>query len=83
MKRHTVIQKQRGEKGKNSPEFYFFVHAPLTKYKGKYIAILGKRVVASGVSVKKVWEEARKKYPKQLPTIAKIPKEEVLVMLWK
>ena len=68
---------------KTSAEFDFFVHTPLTKYKGKYVALVGKKVVAFGLSAKDVWEKARKKHPQKLPTIAKIPKEEVLVMRWK
>lgn len=66
-----------------SPEFEFFITSPLTRYEGRYVAILGKRIVASGVSAKRVWEVARKKYPKSYPTIAKIPKKEILVMSWK
>lgn len=65
-----------------SPEFDFFLHTPLTEYEGKYVAIVGKKVISSGLSAKEVWEKAQKKYPKSLPTIAKIPKQEVLVLLW-
>jgi hypothetical protein len=66
-----------------SAEFDFFIHAPLTQYEGRYVAIVGKKVISSGRSAKKVWEQARKKYPKSLPTLAKIPKQEVLVFLWR
>lgn len=66
-----------------SPEFEFFINNPLTKYEGRYVAILGKKVIESGISAKQVWESARKKYPRSLPTIAKIPKQEVLILLWK
>ena len=65
-----------------SPEFEFFISNPLTKYEGRYVAILGRKVIGSGVSAREVWESARKKYPGSLPTIAKIPKEEVLILLW-
>ena len=68
---------------KTSPEFDFFLHTPLTRYEGKYVAILGKKVVASGLSAKDVWDEALKKYPNQIPTIAKLPKKEVMVMIWR
>lgn len=63
---------------KISPEFDFFVHNPLTEYEGMYVAILGRKVVASGLSAKDVWDEVIKKYPKQIPTIAKLPKKENL-----
>ena len=68
---------------KTSPEFDFFLHNPLTRYEGKYVAILGKKVVASGISAKDVWDEVIKKYPNQIPTIAKLPKKEVMVMIWR
>lgn len=74
---------QTKEKITISPEFDFFISAPLTKYKGKYVALVGRKIVASGPSAKEVWQNARKKYPQKLPTIAKIPKEEVLVLVWK
>lgn len=66
-----------------SPEFDFFIHAQLDQYEGKYVAILGKKVVGSGISAKEVWERTKKKYPKSIPTIAKVPKQEVLVLLWR
>ena len=68
---------------RNSAEFDFFLHNSLSKYEGRYVAILGRKVVASGLSAKDVWDEATRKYPKQVPTIAKLPKEEILVMIWR
>lgn len=68
---------------KISPEFDFFVHSSLDRYEGKYVAILGKKVVSSGLSAKTVWEKAREKYPKSIPTIAKVPRQEILVLIWK
>ena len=70
-------------KGSASEEFDFFVKNPLSEYEGSYVAIIGKKVVSFGASAKEVWEQARKKYPKSLPTIAKIPKKEVMVLVWK
>ena len=66
-----------------SEEFEFFIHNPLNNYEGKYIAIVGKKVVSSGSSAKETWDKARKKLPKSIPTIAKIPKKEVMVLVWK
>lgn len=74
---------QKNSKTNTSEEFDFFIKSPLTKYKGNYVALLGKKVVASGKSAKSVWEKAKKLHPEKLPTIAKVPKEEVLVLLWK
>lgn len=80
--------KKRKIKDLSSEEFEFFLKAPLKKYRGKYVAILGDRVVASGENAKEVWKEARQRYPDKLPTLAKLPKEETLILrilwnLWK
>lgn len=64
-------------------EFEFFVKSDLEKYKGEYIAIVGKRIAAHGKNAKEVWQEAKRKFPKTLPTIAKLPKEEAMILLWK
>jgi len=74
---------ERNRKQGMSPEFDFFVRSDLSRYRGKYVAMVGKKVVASGDHAKKVWEAARKKHPGKLPTLAKLPREEVLVLLWR
>lgn len=63
-----------------SIEFDFFVKTDFSSYKGNYIALVNKKVVASGSNAKKVWEKAKAKYPKKIPTLAKLPKEETLVL---
>ncbi len=67
-----------------SKEFEFYVKADLSKYAGKYIAIVDDKVVGSGENAKTVWEEAKRKTGK-IPTLAKIPKEEasILMIKWK
>lgn len=72
--------KKKRSKILKSREFEFFVKSPLKKYKGKYVAILGKKIIASGENAKEVWRKARKKYPGRLPTLAKLPKEETLIL---
>ena len=64
---------------KPSKEFQFYLKADLSKYSGQYIAIVGEKVVASGDNAKVVWEEAKRKTGK-IPTLAKIPKEEALIL---
>lgn len=66
-----------------APEFEFFVQSDLSEYKGRYVAIIGKEVVASGKTAKEVWEEAKRRYPNKTPTLAKLPKEEALVLVGK
>ena len=67
-----------------SKEFEFYVKADLSRYEGKYVAIVGEEVVASGKNAKEVWEEAKKKTGK-IPTIAKIPTDDTLILMlrWK
>jgi len=70
-----------------SKEFEFYVKADLSKYKGKYVAIVDDKVVASGDNAKEVWEEAKKKFPNKNPLLAKIPREDTLIfkigLKWK
>ena len=66
---------------KMSKEFEFFVRTDLSKYKGLYVAIVEDKVVASGENAKVVWEEAKRKFPDKTPTLAKIPKEEALILV--
>ncbi len=51
------------------------------KYRGKHIAIVDDKVVASGSNPKEVWERAKKKYPDKKPVLAFVPKEDTLVLL--
>ncbi len=61
-----------------SKEFEFYLRADLSQYKGKYVAIVEDKVVASGENAKEVFEEAKRKTGK-IPTIAKIPKDETFI----
>ena len=66
-----------------SDEFEFFIHNPLNNYEGKYVAIVGKKVISSGSSAKETWDKAIKKLPNSIPTIAKVPKKEIMVLVWR
>lgn len=52
----------------------------LEKFRGKHIALIGKKVVASGDNAIKVFEVARKKFPMKNPRLAFVPKEETLIL---
>jgi len=62
-------------------EYVGKMKADLSKYSGKYIAIVGNRVVTSGENAKEVWKTAKEKYPDKTPSLAKVPKEELLILL--
>lgn len=66
-----------------SKEFEFYLKADLRKYEGKYIVIIGDKVVASGENAKDVLDKAKKGFPDKIPTLAKVPKEEALILRLK
>lgn len=65
-----------------SKEFEFYLKADLSKYEGKYVVIIGNKVVASGDTAR-IWEEVKKKFPNKQPMLAKVPKEEALILKLK
>ncbi len=66
-----------------SPEFEFYLKTDLSKYEGKYVAIVESKVVASGSNAKDVLNEAMQKHPGIVPTLAKVPKAEAMILLFK
>ena len=52
----------------------------LKKFRGKHVALVGKKVAAHGDNAIIVLEKARKKFPKKRPVLAFIPKEETLIL---
>lgn len=65
----------------NVEEMEWFSNADFSMYEGKYIATIGKNVVAFGDNAKLVRDEARRKFPNEEPIITKIPNDDLLV-LW-
>jgi len=61
-------------------EIRWFSKANLSKYIGKYIAIVDNKVVAYGDNAKEVWEDAKRKHPDKTPSLAKVPEEELLIL---
>lgn len=61
----------------------FKIEIDFTKYKGKYVALVDKKIVASGENAKVVLEEAKSKYPKKEIVLRKIPEEETLILVIK
>ncbi len=61
--------------------YEFYINNDLSEYAGKWVAIVDEQVVASGDNAKVVLEEALKKFPDRMPLLAKIPKQEVLILL--
>ncbi len=60
--------------------YEFYINNDLSEYAGKWVAIIDEQVVASGDNAKTVLEAALKKLPDKMPLLAKIPKQEVLIL---
>lgn len=58
-----------------------FVAIDFSKYKGKYVAIVRRRIVASGRDAQQVWREAKRKFPDAQPELLKVSKGETLVLI--
>ncbi len=56
-----------------------FVAVDLSKYQGRYVALVDNRVIATGKDAKTVWIRANRKNPAAVPTLVKVPKGETLV----
>jgi len=56
-----------------------FVAIDFSKYRGRYVAIVAGKIVASGTDAEKVWSKA-KKYPQAQPEMLKVSKGETLVL---
>jgi hypothetical protein len=56
-----------------------FVAIDFSKHKGRYVAIVRRRIVASGRDAQQVWREAKRKLPDAQPELMKVSKGETLV----
>ena len=53
----------------------------LSNFRGKHIAIIKNKIVASGSNAISVLEKARREHPNEKPVLAFVPKEETLVLI--
>ena len=58
----------------------WFASADLTKHKGEYVIILDNKVIFYGKNLNDILKQFREKYPDEVPKIAKIPEENLLVV---
>lgn len=62
-------------------EFEFYSLADMSQYGGKWVAIVGKEVIASGDDFKQVYKEAKRKAKNKKPMFAQIPRAEETLIL--
>lgn len=67
-------------KKQNRSNYEYFVRADTSSFKGEWIAIVEKKIVAHGKDAEKVYKEARRKYLRGHISLAKVPDEQVLVL---
>ncbi len=61
--------------------FDWFSQADLSRYKGRYVIIRGRRIISSGKNPDRLLQKFRNKHPKEVPLLAKIPDEETLILV--
>jgi hypothetical protein len=62
-------------------EFQCLMSLPnLGEYLGKWIAIVGDQIVASGTDGRAVFKSAKEKYPNKEPLILKVPSDRVMLL---
>ena len=59
--------------------YEFFMKTDLSHYIGKWIAICNEKIVSSGNNPKQVFQEAKKKYPSDIPLLTKVPEKETMI----
>lgn len=60
--------------------YEYFVRTDTSSYKGEWVAICGKRVVAHGKDAESVYKQAKRKNPRGAISLAKVPDKAVLVL---
>ena len=68
---------------KKSSNYEFFLHADTSAYKGEWIAISNKKIIAHGADAQKVFRLAKQKHPQLNISLAKIPEEQAMVLILK
>ena len=60
--------------------FAAFSKLDKTPYRGKYVVMIDGKMVGKGSDIESMLAKTRKKYPGKTPLVAKIPREEVMIL---
>lgn len=60
--------------------FEVYLELDKTGLENKYVVIVNGKVVAKGEDIEKMLETVRRKYPNEIPFVAKVPEERMLVL---
>jgi len=61
-------------------EYLLSIEDELSRYVGKWVAIVGEEIVAVGATAAEVFEKAKKKYPDKEPMILNLPAERIMLL---
>ena len=61
-------------------EYLLSIEDELSRYVGKWVAIVGEEIVAVGATAVEVFEKAKKKYPDKEPMILNLPAERIMLL---
>ncbi|OGC01796.1 hypothetical protein A2V82_09605 [candidate division KSB1 bacterium RBG_16_48_16] len=63
-----------------SKNFDTFLKLEKKALENKYVVLVNGKVVAKGLDIEKMLVKVRKKYPEEIPFVAKIPDERMMVL---
>jgi len=52
----------------------------ISKYEREYVAIIEDKIIAHGKDVKKVYPEAKSKFPENIVFLGQVPRKEALIL---
>ena len=61
-------------------EYLLSIEDQLSRYVGKWIAVVGEEIVAVGSTAIEVFKKAKEKYPDKEPMILNLPAERVMLL---
>lgn len=61
---------------------YFRAHLAdmIAKYEGEYVAIIEDKIISHGKDVKKVYREAKERFPKKVVFLGQVPRKGALIL---
>ena len=63
-----------------SKNFEAFLKLDTRRYTNQYVILIKRRVAASGLDLPALLKRVKKKYPHEIPLVAKIPQQGMLVL---
>lgn len=61
-------------------DYEYFLKENMLPYINEWIAIVNEKIVSHGNNAKRVYEEAKNKYPALTPLLTKIPSKQAMIL---